>query len=68
MRALSQCSHNVYHVGRLGEALGNVSMLANVTLGQLIEEAPVRWPTIWDESVERTICLVLLPRKSRPEM
>jgi hypothetical protein len=43
-------------------------MLTNVTLGQLIEEAPVRWPTLWDESVERTICLVLLPRKSRPEM
>jgi len=52
----------------LGEALGNVSVLTNVTLKQLIEEAPVRWPTIWDETVERKNCLILLPRKSRPEM
>ena len=52
----------------LGEALGNVSVLTNVTLKQLIEEAPVRWPTIWDENVERTNCLILLPRKSRPEI
>ncbi len=55
-------------LGSLGEALGNVSVLTNVTLGQLIEEAPVRWPTIWDEGIERTNCLILLPRKSRPEM
>ena len=55
-------------MARLGEALGNVSMLTNVTLGQLIEEAPVRWPTIWDENVKRMNCLVLLPRKARPEM
>jgi hypothetical protein len=52
----------------LGEALGNVSVLTNVTLKQLIEEAPVRWPTIWDENVERKNCLILLPRKSRPEI
>ena len=52
----------------LGEALGNVSVLTNVTLKQLKEEAPVRWPTLWDETVERTTCLILLPRKSRPEM
>jgi len=48
--------------------LGNVSVLTNVTLKQLIEEAPVRWPTLWDENVERTNCLILLPRKSRPEI
>lgn len=48
--------------------MGNVSVLTNVTLKQLIEEAPIRWPTLWDEAVERTNCLVLLPRKSRPEM
>ncbi|CAI8239692.1 MAG: Uncharacterised protein [Methanobacteriota archaeon] len=52
----------------LGEALGNVSVLTNVTLKQLKEEAPVRWPTLWDDTVERTTCLILLPRKSRPEM
>jgi len=52
----------------LGEALGNVSVLTNVTLKQLKEEAPVRWPTLWDDAVERTTCLILLPRKSRPEM
>jgi len=39
-----------------------------VTLKQLKEEAPVRWPTLWDENVKRTTCLILLPRKSRPEM
>lgn len=48
--------------------MGNVSVLTNVTLKQLIEEAPVRWPTLWDENVERTNCLILLPRKSRPEI
>ena len=48
--------------------MGNVSVLTNVTLKQLIEEAPVRWPTIWDEKEKRTTCLILLPRKSRPEM
>ena len=48
--------------------MGNVSVLTNVTLKQLIEEAPVRWPTLWDKSVERTNCLILLPRKSRPEI
>jgi len=42
--------------------------LTNVTLKQLKEEAPVRWPTLWDENVKRTTCLILLPRKSRPEM
>ena len=39
-----------------------------MTLKQLKEEAPVRWPTLWDENVKRTTCLILLPRKSRPEM
>tara|TARA_B100001115_G_C15847728_1_gene428195 strand:+ start:4899 stop:5750 length:852 start_codon:yes stop_codon:yes gene_type:complete len=39
-----------------------------VTLKQLIEESPIRWPTIWDEKDKRITCLVLLPRKSRPEM
>ncbi len=39
-----------------------------MTLKQLREEAPVRWPTLWDETVKRTTCLILLPRKSRPEM
>ncbi|MED5271277.1 MAG: hypothetical protein VX613_00135 [Candidatus Thermoplasmatota archaeon] len=48
--------------------MGNVSVLTNVTLKQLKEEAPVRWPTLWDDTVERTTCLILLPRKSRPEM
>jgi len=48
--------------------LGNVSVLTNVTLKQLIEESPIRWPTIWDEKDKRITCLVLLPRKSRPEM
>lgn len=48
--------------------MGNVSVLTNVTLKQLIEEAPIRWPTLWDEGIERINCLVLLPRKSRPEM
>ena len=48
--------------------MGNVSVLTNVTLKQLIEEAPVRWPTLWDENVERTNCLILLPRKSRPDI
>ncbi|MED5485492.1 MAG: hypothetical protein VYE59_02625, partial [Candidatus Thermoplasmatota archaeon] len=45
-----------------------VSVLTNVTLKQLKEEAPVRWPTLWDDTIERTTCLILLPRKSRPEM
>ena len=53
---------------QIGEPLGNVSVLTNVTLKQLIEEAPIRWPTIWDEQVKRVTCLILLPRKSRPEM
>ena len=48
--------------------MGNVSVLTNVTLKQLIEESPIRWPTIWDEKDKRITCLVLLPRKSRPEM
>jgi len=48
--------------------LGNVSVLTNVTMGQLIEEAPIRWPMIWDEKVKRTNCLILLPRKTRPEI
>ena len=43
-------------------------MLTNVTLKQLIEESPIRWPTIWDENDKRITCLVLMPRKSRPEM
>ena len=49
----------------LGEALGNVSVLTNVTLKQLIEEAPVRWPTIWDENVERKNCLIFCKSKTR---
>ena len=48
--------------------MGNVSVLTNVTMGQLIEEAPIRWPMIWDEKVKRTNCLILLPRKTRPEI
>ena len=48
--------------------LGNVSVLTNVTLTQLLDEASVRWPSLWFAEEPRLTCLVIIPRRSRPEM
>lgn len=52
-------------MGRVGELMGEVSVLSDQTLHQLNDEAGKRWPGAWDESTQRVQVLILCKRRER---
>ena len=48
--------------------MGKVSVLPDVTLNQLLDEANKRWPDNWDSDVERTTVLIMMKRPARAEI
>ena len=52
-------------MGRVGELMGEVSILPNQTLSQLNDEAGKRWPGAWDASTQRVQVLILCKRRER---
>ena len=52
-------------LGRVGELMGEVSVLSDQTLSQLNDEAGKRWPGAWDESTQRVQVLILCKRRER---
>jgi hypothetical protein len=52
-------------LGRVGELMGEVSVLSDQTLRQLNDEAGKRWPAAWDASTQRVQVLILCKRRER---
>lgn len=52
-------------MGRVGELMGEVSVLPDQTLRQLNDEAGKRWPGAWDASTQRVQVLILCKRRER---
>ncbi|MDC0055939.1 hypothetical protein OAJ94_02690 [Deltaproteobacteria bacterium] len=52
-------------MGRVGELMGEVSILSDQTLRQLNDEAGKRWPGAWDSSTQRVQVLILCKRRER---
>ena len=48
--------------------MGKVSVLPDVTINQLLDEAIKRWPEKWDSSVERITILLMIKRSARPDV
>ena len=48
--------------------MGKVSVLPDVTINQLLDEANKRWPEKWDSDVERTTVLLMIKRSTRPDV